>query len=466
MIQASNTTANLLRQQGNDDWLEPRDDEIVAKGKGVLNTFWVFPGGAEKIGRIGTIALCTEERVLKQGRLEQWIADLLLRRLKEIVARRMTLNKGRAVTESTGRNLDVTTKVGSIPLDEVVEVIALPAFDTNAVSNIDPTTVDIPEAVIMQLRQHVAAVAENYHNNAFHNFEHACHVTMSVDKLLGRIVAPELDYDQMDENYNHGTLASHLHAYTHGINSDPLTLFGMVYAALIHDVDHRGVSNAQFEKEDPETAKRYRHKSVAEQNSLDIAWSHLMSNGLGDLRLYLFDQSTNDLRRFRQVVANTVLATDIFDKELNDLRKTRWSKAFSEEPTPTNHFNDRRATIVIEHLIQASDVSHTMQHWRVYRKWNERLFEEMYLAHEQNRMGADPSSFWYTGELAFFDKYIIPLANKLKECNVFGVSSDECLTYALQNRAEWHERGEAIVEGMVQRLRSRADRKADRTLSI
>ena len=54
------------------------------------------------------------------------------------------------------------------------------------------------------------------------------------------------------------------------------------------------------------------------------------------------------------------------------------------------------------------------------------------------------SSFYR--ELSFFDNYIIPLAKKLKECNVFGVSSDECLNYALQNRAEWEERGQEIVK--------------------
>ena len=48
--------------------------------------------------------------------------------------------------------------------------------------------------------------------------------------------------------------------------------------------------------------------------------------------------------RFRQVVVNIVLATDIFDKELNDLRKSRWTKAFSEEAN-NKHL---RATIVIE----------------------------------------------------------------------------------------------------------------------
>ena len=69
------------------------------------------------------------------------------------------------------------------------------------------------------------------------------------------------------------------------------------------------------------------------------------------------------------------------DKELGAARKARWNKAFStdegasamlkeDEATSIN----RKATIVLEHLIQASDVSHTMQHWHVYVKWNERLF--------------------------------------------------------------------------------------------
>lgn len=58
-------------------------------------------------------------------------------------------------------------------------------------------------------------------------------------------------------------------------------------------------------------------------------------------------------------------------------------------------------------------------------------------------------SFWYRGEIGFFDNYIVPLAKKLKDCGVFGVSSDECLTYALQNRNEWEERGQAIVEELI-----------------
>ena len=88
----------------------------------------------------------------------------------------------------------------------------------------------------------------------------------------------------------------------------------------------------------------------------------LMDNNMAELRSCLFGNDKEEVLRFRQVVVNIVLATDIFDKELNDLRKSRWTKAFSECATAGGN-NHLRATIVLEHIMQASDVSHTMQHW-------------------------------------------------------------------------------------------------------
>ena len=49
------------------------------------------------------------------------------------------------------------------------------------------------------------------------------------------------------------------------------------------------------------------------------------------------------------------------------------------------------------------------------------------------------------GELWFYDNYIIPLAKKLDQCQVFGVSSHEYLDYALQNREEWESKGNKQV---------------------
>lgn len=200
---------------------------------------------------------------------------------------------------------------------------------------------------------------------------------MSCVKLLSRIVAPnDIEYE---DDLKHGknaakNLAATLHDHTFGITSDPITQFAVVFSALIHDVDHRGVPNTQLGEERKDLAEKYKSKSIAEQNSVDIAWELLMKSKYDDLRAAIC--ATDDERkRFRQIVVNTVMATDIMDKDLKTLRNNRWDKAFKKgdaDSNPLEEENDdtavnRKATIVIEHLIQASDVSHTMQHWHVYR---------------------------------------------------------------------------------------------------
>jgi hypothetical protein len=269
-----------------------------------------------------------------------------------------------------------------------------------------------------------------------------------VSKLLSRIVAP----DNVELND-----AAHLHDHTYGITSDPLTQFSVVLSALIHDADHRGVPNFQLAKEDNKLAAVYQNKSIAEQNSVDVCWNALMSgNKYADLRKIIYS-SRDELKRFRQIVVNTVMATDIFDKESSALRKNRWNLAFTERPNEeedkTDHVN-RKATIVIEHIIQASDVAHTMQHWHVYQKWNEKLFEEMYLAYKNGRSDKNPADGWYKSEMWFYDNYVIPLAKKLESCGVFGVSCDEYLSYAVANRKEWEEKGESVVAAMATKYAS------------
>ena len=155
-----------------------------------------------------------------------------------------------------------------------------------------------------------------------------------------------------------------------------------------------GVPNAQVLNENPSLSKLYNNRSVAEQNSLDLSWDLFMDMRYSDLRSALFE-TPDDLTRFRQLVVNSVMATDIADKDLKALRNARWDKAFKkEEKAPAfvesdrDKFN-RKATIVIEHLIQASDISHTMQHWHIYRKWNENLFVEMYKAYKDGTYRSD-----------------------------------------------------------------------------
>jgi len=159
-------------------------------------------------------------------------------------------------------------------------------------------------------------ISPTYRDIPFHNFGHACHVTLSVSKFLKRIVAPNLEIAQIGAATLRKTanamsaelIASQLHDYTHGLTSDPITIFAIIFSALIHDVDHRGVSNMQLMKEEPAMATTFRNQSIAEQNSLDISWEVFMTDRFQNLRDYIF-ANQDELRRFRQVVVNVVLAT-------------------------------------------------------------------------------------------------------------------------------------------------------------
>ena len=127
---------------------------------------------------------------------------------------------------------------------------------------------------------------------------------MSVKKLFKRIVAPDLSSEEIQElKKERGDLASHLYDYTHGINSDPLLALALTFSALIHDVDHQGISNNQLGKENPDLVAKYHGKSLAEQNSLDLAWDLLQMEQFNDLRCCLFPTEA-ELMRFRQLIVN------------------------------------------------------------------------------------------------------------------------------------------------------------------
>lgn len=543
-IQMSQSTADILIECGKGHWVRPRDELVYAKGKGSLQTYWLEAGnnarssissvsseesnyfnGVFEMRSAGISAptkegatlvessasnssldtkcliwgsnseLISDEMIYlnKQQRLIDYNVDLLASLLKQVIARRKAISIARrASVDSTSimrsrSSLDnvFEEKVASSLIEEVKEVIRLPNFDAVAYKEmIDPDSIEFPFEVQTQLQQYVAAIANLYRSTPFHNFEHASHVTMSLNKLLQRVVTPSrtseitaqaspqtlrrrsllggavtaqnliADSNGSSSSINfkqqQRQIASDLHNYTYGITSDPLTQFAVVFGALIHDMDHQGVSNSHLIKEEMFLAEKYDNMSIQEQNSFDLAWNLLMDDDQYHALQQCIFPTRGEYQRFRQVVVNVVMATDCFDEKLNEIRERRWNQAFNSDKDCTDWDDEnRKATIVIEHLMQASDVAHTMQHWHIYQKWNRRLFDEQYTAFRAGRVDIDPSTWWYMGELKFFQGYVIPLAKKLKDCNVFGVASDECLLYAENNKKEWETKGEQIVIELV-----------------
>jgi hypothetical protein len=267
-IHVSQETADRLATvHGKGHWCRLRDDKVVAKGKGELKTYWLElkgdsalssrsgnsvsvssdssdlkgPPGALEQGSVpillGTGSTARASRIAppiqdKNARLVCWNAEVLAKTLREVVARREALGVA-PVSSAVMRKLeqDQLAKKETV-LEEFKEVVTLPKFDADAAKRQrDASTVDLGATVMEQLQNYLRVIVSLYRDNAFHNCEHATHVTMSVVKLLSRIVAP----DNLETTNSENDAAKDLHDHTYGITSDPLTQFAVILSALIHD---------------------------------------------------------------------------------------------------------------------------------------------------------------------------------------------------------------------------------------
>lgn len=174
-IQCSNATAQLLTIAGKENWLERREDSVVAKGKGVLTSFWVRPR-KERSSSMNSSSPSQSSDVFfealderfsaklskKHERLVDWAVELLKDRIQNVLILRQSCGKGTQQSKS----LSTEVATAAMPLDEVAEIIVLPDFEC---SKAKAGSVQLSDEVVGQLRKFVTNIAAMYHSNAFHN---------------------------------------------------------------------------------------------------------------------------------------------------------------------------------------------------------------------------------------------------------------------------------------------------------
>jgi Adenylate and Guanylate cyclase catalytic domain len=321
-IHISSETADQLRTFGKAHWLVPREEKVVAKGKGELTTFWL----ELKIQSSGSATskstesseksmknVDVDEKCLaikknlaretapesqltlspKAQRLVRWNVEIICRLLKQVVSRRMVVEKNKqARAPSMEFQIESNREEGTTVIDEVKEIIELPEFDPKTTKNQhDPASIQLDPKVEAQLYDYCALIASLYRNVPFHNVSdtswfpwrfiqvllvvsplpafwtlsvRACLTCNNVrDEAVVSVRLPFLSLSTVNsfflvvvvltqESYFSSIVApdevlsaeedtdekmdQNLHDHTYGITSDPLTQLAVVFAALIHDV--------------------------------------------------------------------------------------------------------------------------------------------------------------------------------------------------------------------------------------
>ena len=244
---------------------------------------------------------------------------------------------------------------------------------------------------------------------------------------------------------------------------DPLIHLAIVFSSLILKVKHSGVSNSQLAVEDPSLLTKIQNTTnagnstrlLSQQQAFSTAWDLFLQDKYTDLRRIIDGSLVAEFVRFRQTVLQMVLATfdlhDSYEKISETGRKDVDSNVLPERTAQSNEMTSPvPLSRALSYVIQVVDISHAMQHWHVFQKWNRLLFLEMAQAFEAGRAGQDPSHVWYEREKAFLDNVAVPLAEQLVGRGIFRKAYvDELRQYATQNRQHWEYQGQDLVASFV-----------------
>ena len=199
-----------------------------------------------------------------------------------------------------------------------------------------------------KLARFLSVIESGYSDHPYHNAMHATNVLYMTSWLLKKM---------------------HL-------CRDPLIVLSCLFAAIIHDYDHTGVTNEFLIRTHDVLAIRYNDTSPLENHHLAAAFAQLLktqNNFLENLPTAMFHQ-------FRRHVIDLVLATDmshhfsIVNKFKNLNRPMCHDVSLASEST-TSVAGDMT---LLKMAIKCADIAHVAAEWKVHQLWVGRLQEEMW----------------------------------------------------------------------------------------
>lgn len=267
---------------------------------------------------------------------------------------------------------------------------------------------------VLQIVEHAQAC---YHMNSYHNFQHACHVTFNCAFMLKQVI-PELSV---------------------------IEKLSLLYAALIHDIEHLGVPNATLINDMHPLAKRFHDQSVAEMNSLTVGLGLLESEGN---LLQAFNEE--DRAIFRRNVIDIVLCTDVADTYKKRLMYFRIDD-LSQEETGLNTTTPAGRLLLLCLIMRTCDISSGMQSHETFKAWAKNFFLEMTLASKDplEKIRSEKNKY-YSTQIAFMEAHSLALVVRLQSAQAVKPEFTDMLVQNFQsNLSFWRESGMDMLNDWI-----------------
>lgn len=265
----------------------------------------------------------------------------------------------------------------------------------------------IPQVAFFQLME---TLKSSYLANPYHNFQHAFDVCQTCYMFCKTCnVKPYMT--QMD-------------------------IFGMLVAALCHDIDHPGLNNTfQINSKSP-LAVLYNDLSVLENHHCARAF-YLLNDPKNNI---LSGLTPAECKEFRRTVVSAILATDMTTHfEL----LTRFTTHLEARPFSIENKDDRQ--LIVDILLHTADISNTCKPFQISKRWSDLLVEEFINQGDLEKELCLPVSPFMDRQstdqvrmtLNFMDYMVAPLCASLAKL----FSGLRPLLENLQlNRAQWAEK--------------------------
>lgn len=243
----------------------------------------------------------------------------------------------------------------------------------------------------------IGLVCENYNRNHFHNFQHAVNVLQMTYQLL---------------------LESGL------INKiKPIIIFGILIAAISHDIDHPGNTNSYEINSVSKLAMLYNDISVLENHHCTLTFELLHHTGI--LKSFVGD----DFRDFRKTIIIGIIGTDMS-------KHSEFIHKFTNFKFDSESFKVDEQYFIVGALLHCADLSNSIKNFDISYEWSKRISLEFYEQTVKEEIEGLPSlSFMKVhdnltmclNEITFISNISIPMWNLLKNKFVnLGFLYDRC----------------------------------------